>query len=210
MNYKTIKQTLKSAGLTLAGTALGYLPFVQPANAEEANTRALREDLKVLAASLMQTQKPLFHHGFGDGLPLWFYCTKDYNPPQAENPENVWMQYETEFKVKDRFGNSDYYSVTFFDLQPFHSIGKEDILRLWVTGRSMDYGKWDGLGTGIIFAIDNGLNGIDPGDNTGKDDIRPHQTLQYVKDGKFDYSSWQEDQLKIIEPRIIKSKRVKK
>ena len=36
MNYKTIKQTLKSAGLTLAGTALGYLPFAQTANAESA------------------------------------------------------------------------------------------------------------------------------------------------------------------------------
>jgi len=33
MNYKTIKTGLKTAGLTLAGIALGYLPFVNTANA---------------------------------------------------------------------------------------------------------------------------------------------------------------------------------
>lgn len=36
MNYKTIKSTLKSAGLTLAGITLGYLPFSQTAEAEKA------------------------------------------------------------------------------------------------------------------------------------------------------------------------------
>lgn len=42
MSYKTIKSTLKSAGLTLAGITLGYLPFAQTAQAETSQESLMR------------------------------------------------------------------------------------------------------------------------------------------------------------------------
>jgi len=213
------KTALKTAGLTLAGITLGYLSLSQSANAQEVITREPRTDLSEIAKSLIKNQKPLFYHSFEDGSSIgWFHCTKDYNPPQAKNQKNSWFRdrkgpwfrYEKEFRLKDRFGNTDDYSVAFFDLQPFRSIGNEDILTVGIDWRSINYSKWNELGEGFIFAIDYDLNGIGPEDNCGINNIRPHQAIQYMKDGNFDYASWYEDQLRTIKSKMLRNKEVKK
>lgn len=53
MNYKTIKSTLKSAGLTLAGITLGYLAFAQIAQAEGIKEHRIGKAYGITAEQLM-------------------------------------------------------------------------------------------------------------------------------------------------------------
>jgi len=204
MNYNTFKTGLKSAGLTLAGMVIGYLPFANAARAEDPTT--LQRDVNKIAQSLMRTRKPEFYLGFENGY-ISFHSTRDYQPPQPKDPKGSWFQYEKEFRIKDRFGNTDTYNVALFDLSPFHSLGKEDLLRVHVEGRAIDYSKWDGLGRRVIFAVDRGLNGIGPEDNCGIDNIRPHEAIQYIKNGEFDYGSWYRDQIETLKQKFQRSKK---